>query len=254
MKKTIVSISILILIFSCKKELEPFFNCPEEKWPELGIYSRNDSIIFCDTTSVNVVSDDHQNYEILETYKNQIEYLSKKISSSGTERIYDIKTGEIIRNEFGPYRKSYKDRKLIIEPIRMFFYWDKQYEKNNWTQKYYSVFKEEIYVENDSIKITEKKFILKPPLISNKALIRANEYFEETIELKNGKSKEYEKNLWSLQEILLTCALNGDKQSKERLLKFKNTFPEYDIDRLYKSIEILKKFENKAHTHNNVYN
>jgi hypothetical protein len=254
MRNTIIFLFLITSIFSCKKEIKPFFDCPDERWPDFGIYSRNDSIIFCDTTRVNIVSGGHEKYEILATYKNRIEYLSKRKSGSGTERIYDLKTGKTIRNEFGPYNKSYKNGKLIIEPIRMFFYWDKQYEENNWTQQYYSVFKEEIYVENDSIKITEKEFILEPPLISEKALIRANEYFEETIELKNKKSDEYEKNLWSLQEILLTCSLNGDELSKQRLLKFKNTFPKYELERLNKGIKILKQFENKAHTHNIVYN
>ncbi len=254
MRKTIIFLSLIAIILSCKKENKPFFYCPDENWPDLGIYSRNDSIIFCDTTRVNVVADGHEKYEVLATYKNKIEYLSKRKSGNGTETIYDLKTGKVIRKKFGPYWKSYKDKKLIIEPIRMFFYWDEQYEENNWTQQYYSVFKEEIYVENDSIKITEKQFILKAPFINEKAIIDTNEYFEETIELKNRKSNEYERNLWSLQETLLTCALNGDKLSKKRLLNFKNTFPKYELEKLNKSIEILKQFENKAHTYNTVYN
>ena len=252
MTKTLIFLFLILIIFSCKKEIKPFFDCPDESWPDCGIYSRNDSIIFCDTTRVNLVSGEHKKYEVLATYKNKIEYLSKRKSSSGPETIYNLKTGKVIRNEFGPYLKSYKDGRLIIEPIRMFFYWDKKYEENNWIQKYYSVFREEIYVENDSIKITEKEFILEPPLINNRALKSANEYFEETIELKNKKLDDYERNLWSLQEILLTCAINGDKISKERLLNFQIFFPSYDKERLNKSIEILKLYEQKAHTHNSV--
>lgn len=252
MRKSIIFLSLLTLIFSCKKEIKPFFDCPDERWPDFGIYSRNDSVIFCDTTRVNIVSYDHQKYEILTTYKNRIEYLSKRKSGSGTEIIYDIKTGKTIRNKIGPYSKSYKNGNLIIEPIRMFFYWDEKNEKNNWTQQYYSIFKEKIYVEKDSIKITEKQFILKAPFINEKAIIDLNDFFEETIELKNKKSEEYERNLWSLQEILLTCALNGDKLSKKRLLNFKNIFPKYKLERLNKSIKILKQFENKAQTYNKV--
>ncbi len=251
MKKTILLLLIVALISSCKKEIKPFFNCPDQNWPDFGIYSRNDSIIFCDTTRVNVVSDSHEKYEILATYRNRIEYLSKKKSGSGSEQIYDLKTGKIIRNEVGPYYKSYNQGKLIIEPIKMFFYWDTQYDENNWTQQYYSVYKEVIYVENDTIKITEKEFVLEAPFINDKALIRANEYFNETLELKKNKS-DYESSLWSLQEILLTCALNGDKLSKQRLLDFNRLFAEFDLNRLNKSIEILNQFEKNARTHNNI--
>ena len=268
MTKYIYLIVVLILFNSCKKEQKVECNCYDSNWPNFPIAAERDSIIICDTSKVIVRTGRHGDTTIVASYKNKTEYLSNTILGSGSQKIYDCITRNIIRHEFGPYHQYYKEKSLIIEPSKMLFYWDTtkippylgldslaltfvdpKTNSGRWEQDSYPIYREKIYSENGIIRITEKEMILEPPYADSSSIKAVSTLFNHYH--KNATKDEEIKGWLSwLEGKLLTCALNGDSISKERLINFKKYFPMYEEESLSESIDLLKEYEEKVHTHN----
>lgn len=243
MKNILFLIFIIILFYSCNKEIKKTCECYNSNWPNFPISAIKDSIIICDTTKVIVRSGVHGDTTVVESYKNITEHLSKSRLGTGSEKIYECYSGRIIRHEFGPYDKYYNNKSLVIEPVKMLFYWDKT-NSGRWEQDSYPIFREKIYSENGIIKISEKEMILEPPYADSSSIKAVSTLFNYCY--KNViKDDEIEGWLLWLEGQLLTCALNGDSISKERLINFKKYFPMYEEESLSESIDLLKEYEEK---------
>ena len=158
--------------------------------------------------------------------------MSKSRLGTGSEKIYECSSGRIIRHEFGPYDKYYKNKSLVIEPVKMLFYWDTteipkylsldslelsfvnpKTNSGRWEQDSYPIYREKIYSENGIIKISEKEMIFEPPYADSTSIKAVSSLFNHYH--KNvTKDDEIEGWLSWLEGKLLTCALNGDSISK----------------------------------------
>ncbi|MFT6177624.1 MAG: hypothetical protein ACJAUF_001545 [Bacteroidia bacterium] len=147
-------------------------------------------------------------------------------------------------------------RSLIIEPSKMFYYWDTTnfevsynseiYENihisEGFEQKSFEIYREIVYAKGENLFLSKPVFILSPPFLNEQAIKeidRTFRYFKANYEL----DTLVRKNLWVLESKLLSGSLNGVQKHIEILKNFKSHFPDYDEGRLNESLKLLDEYE-----------
>ena len=255
MKNYIIFILLISgVLYSCKNDVQTSCKCLNSEWPEFPIIAIGDSVVICDTGKVELKN---ENGIITESYSSETDFLTHTGTMTGSERIYDCRTNKNLRYALGPYYKYYKDKSLVIEVWGSIRFWDTTSSNaiTEFNSKYnmlpyrgtmnikdVPLYREKIYAENDSLKISEKESILECPYISPKVfhLIDSSyQYFKDNV----LSDKLIQHTLYELHGTLLLGALNGNKEHEKKLLNFKSVFPSCNENRLNSDIKILKLYQ-----------
>ncbi len=226
--------TVIVILFSCNSKTKSGeqgvtkkYSSPcgcvlsdEEMITLCPVDALGDSILICKVGTNSVIGSGRPPMNWTEFIKSEY--------SGGEGILVNCKTGDTLFP--GLYNRviSYRNKSLIVDERIPFDVYDKQ--KSAWVNIDIPVRRNIVYAFKGEIRISKDSFILKPPFQDKKVFAAISYEYEK----EEQSTTHY--MISNLPGRLLTCAMNGDTVSANRLMNFQNRFSEY-----FSQNEVTKK-------------